>query len=203
MKPTARFRLTCRLLAALFLLIGALQIPAAFVPLADPLLSGARFSCDPCRLDKDPVFLLEPEGKRREAWRTPGMANRIAAQAGQRRTRWMLFAAAAVRAVPFFIMFAALAAALRSLAASGFRPAAVRWLRRSAAGALAWTLAAPVAESIRWTAFAPVTGSAEVVHVVFSAGELLLGVLIAGAVWISMRALEGALALQRDLEDYV
>jgi hypothetical protein len=115
----------------------------------------------------------------------------------------MLFAAAAIRAAPFFIMFAAVAAALRSLAASGFSPAAVRWLGRSAAGALAWTLAAPVAESIRWTAFAPVTGSAEVVHVVFSAGELLLGVLMAGAVWISMRALEGALALQRDLEDYV
>jgi hypothetical protein len=203
MDRTRRFRIICNVLATLFVLVGAAHLATAFVPLADPLLSRAVISCDPCRIEKDPVFLIEPETRRRDAWRTPGMAERISRRAEQPTVRLMLFAAEAVRGVPFFVMFLALAMGLRSFGSSGFSAGAVRWLKRSAAAAIVWTLAQPLSQSIRWTAFAPVTDREGVVHIVFGGSALLWGVLIAGAVWISVRALEAALVLQQDLEDYV
>lgn len=198
-----RFRLLCYALAAAFLTIGFIRLAASALPLIDPLLTTAQYECDPCGIRTDPVQLLEPEAARQKAWRTPGSAERIVERIRLPEVKLMLFAAQAVRAVPFFVLFLGLALALRSFARTGFGSTGVRWIRRAALGAVAWTLAQPVSMSIRWTAFSPVTHGRELRHIVIGSEELIVGILIAGAAWVVLWALEEALALQRDLEGYV
>jgi hypothetical protein len=198
-----RFRLVCYTLAATFLAIGGMRLATSALPLIDPLLVTAQFQCDPCEIRTDPVLLLEPEAARRKAWRTPGSEERIVERIRRTDIRLMLFAGQAVRAVPFFVLFLGLAMALRSLARSGFSLAGVRWIRRAALGAIGWTLAQPVSTSIRRTAFSPITHGQELNHIVVGSEQLIVGILIAGAAWVVVWALEEALAMQRDLEEYV
>jgi hypothetical protein len=183
--------------------VGAARLGSSLLPLIDPLLSTARLDCDPCRLRTDPVLLLDQTEARQKAWQTPGRERQIIEQISKPKVRLMLFVAQVVRALPFFVMFLALAMALRSFAQAGFNPAAVRWIRRAALGAIVWTLAEPVAMSIRWTALSPITHGRDSVHLVLGGNELILGTLIAGAAWVVGWALEEALGMQRDLEEYV
>jgi hypothetical protein len=198
-----RFRLVCYALAALFLVIGGLRLATSALPLIDPLLTTAHFECDPCVVRTDPVLLLGPNSARLKAWRTPGSEERISQRIRRTDVKLMLFAAQAVRAVPFFVLFLGLAMALRSFARTGFSPAGVRWIRRASLGAVGWTLAQPVSTSIRWTALSPITHGRELRHVVVGSDQLIVGILIAGAAWVVVKALEEALAMQRDLEEYV
>jgi hypothetical protein len=198
-----RFRWACYALAALFLAIGTARLATSALPLIDPLLTTARYACDPCVVRTDPVRLIEPEAARERAWRTPGTEERILDRIGAPDVKLMLFVAQTVRAIPFFLMFLALAMALRGFARTGFNPASVRWIRRAALAAVAWTLAQPVSMSIRWTAFSPITHGRELRHVVLGGEDLVLGILIAGAAWVVAWALEEALVMQRDLEEYV
>ena len=197
-----RFRLVCHGLAVLFLAIGLARLVTSVLPLVDPVLTTARIECDPCTIRTDPVLLLAPGMARQEGWRT-GAQERIVERVGRPDVRLMLFSAQALRAIPFFVMFLALALALRSFARSGFNAAAVRWLRRAALGAVGWTLAQPVSMSIRWTALSPITHGRDLTHVVFDGNELVVGMLIAGAVWVAVWVLEEAVVMKRDLEEYV
>jgi hypothetical protein len=97
-------------------------------------------------------------------------------------------------------MFLSLALAFNSLARAGFNSVAVRWIRRAALSALLWTLAQPLAMSIRWTAMSPITHGRELGHIVFDGEALIVGTLIAGAAWVAVWAFEEALVMQRDLE---
>lgn len=202
-KRATRFRLVCYSLAMLLLAIGIARLAASALPLVDPLLTTARYECNPCVIRTDPVLLLEPDTARVQAWRTPGTAERIVDRIARPEIKLMLALAHAARGIPFFVMFLGLALALRSLARAGFNAGAVRWIRRAALGAVVWTIAQPVSMSIRWTALSPITHGRELRHVVFGGDDLVLGILIAGAAWVAAWALEEALVMQRDLEGYV
>lgn len=203
MTRSRRFTLVCRLLAVLFTLVALARVATAAAPLWDPLFSLPPRGCVDCGLRKDPILLLEPEVEWKEAWQTPGTEQRILELVERPSVRRMLFAAEAARAVPFFLMFTALALALRSMASAGFNSRAVRWLRHSALASIVWTLAHPVAQSIRWTAFSPITHGGPVKHMVLDLSHLLWPALLSAAVWVCVWALEEAIALQQDLDEYV
>lgn len=203
MTRTARFRRTCNILAGLLILAALVRLALALVPLADPLLTCPATGCEGCSFERDPVLLLEPEEARKMAWQTPGTEQQILEHLGQRKVRLMLFLAEVARAVPFFALFLFLALALRSFAASGFNPVAVRWLRWSALASVVWVFAQPVARSIRWTAFSPITHKKDLTHLVVEVNDLLWPMLLSFAVWICAWALEEAATLQQDLEEYV
>ncbi len=195
--------MVCRILAALFLVSAVVRLAVSFVPLANPLLSLPQAGCEECSFRRDPVTLLEPQLARKLAWQTPGSEQRIVEQLGKAEVRLMLFAANLARAIPFFLLFIALAMALRSFAAGGFNSGAVRWLRRSALASIGWAVAQPVSESIRQTAFSPVTHGQELTHLVLDLNSVLWPVLLSLAVWVCVWALEEAVAIQQDLEEYV
>jgi hypothetical protein len=204
MTRAQRFRAVCNALAALFLIVAVGRLATAALPLVDPILSTASFTCGPpCRIETDPVLLLEPQAARKAAWQTPGAAKSIAAHARLPKTRAMLFASELVSTLPFFVLFLGLALAMRSFGRSGFNLGALRWLRRSAVASVVLALVQPVAESIHWTAFSRVTHGSEVTQLVFSSGELIAGILLSGAVWVCVWVLDQALALKTDLEEYV
>ena len=198
-----RFRRHCRVLAALLLLVGLLRLTLSFTPLFDPLLAWPQTGCDPCSSQRDPVTLLEPEEARKVAWQTPGSEQRILVHLERPGVRVSLFAAELARALPFALLLLSLAAALRSLAAGGFTPDAVRWLRRAALASILWVLAQPMAQSIRLTTFSPITRGDEVTHIVVNANELFWPMLLSFAAWTFARALEQAAFLQQELEEYV
>lgn len=193
----------CSGLAALFLVIGVVRLAASALPLVDPLLTTAQYECNPCLVRTDPILLIESDSARQRAWRTPGTEERILERIARFDVKLMLFLAQAARGIPFFAMFLALAIAMRSFQRRGFNAAAVRWIRRGALAAVVWTLAQPVAMSLRWTALSPITHGRELRHIVFDGDALILGILIAGAAWVVAWALEEALVIQRDLEEYV
>jgi hypothetical protein len=203
MIQTHRFRRHCGILAALLLVAGILRLGLGFIPLFDPLIGTPAPDCSDCGFVRDPVTLLEPEQARKAAWQTPGSEQRIVAHLQSLRVRSWLFAAEMMRAIPFFMLLASLAAALRMLSLSGFTPAMVRRLRLAAFASIVWVLAQPVAQSIRRTVFSPVTDRDSVTHLVLDGGQLFWPMLLSFAVWICARALEQAAALQKDLEEYV
>ncbi len=199
-----RFRLLCLTLSGLLIATGALRLASATLPLVDPVLSAATLSCaGACELERDPVRLLEPETLRKKAWRTPGSAELIVQLSAEPKVRALLFASDMVRALPMFVMFTALAFALRSLAAGGFTSTTVNWLRRSALASLFWVLAQPVSQSLRWTALSPVIAGRTTSYAILDLSEIFWPAILAGSVFVCLWALQDVLSLQRDLDEYV
>jgi hypothetical protein len=197
------FRRLCHLLAGGLLLLAGLRLGLAFVPLFDPLFEVPVIGCNGCNLREDPVLLLEPETARRAAWRDPSAASQIVALVEQPRVRAGLALAQLIRALPFAVLLGALALAIRSLAGRGIAPATLRWLKRSALAGLVYALAQPIAQSVRWTIFSPVTLGEARTHIVLEVGTIFWPLLLAGAAWVSALAMQQALALRTELEDFV
>ena len=203
MARTTRFRLICQGLAAFFLLVAVTRLAVSFFPIVDPLLTLPAIGCEECSYQRDPVTLLEPQSARKRAWQTPGAAERIVQRLEEPKVRLMLVSAHLIRALPFFLVFGALAMALRSLAQKRFSSDAIRWLRRAAFASIVWALGHPIAQSVLWTAFSPITHGRELSHIVLDVSSVVWPVLLSGAVWVCVWALEEAMALQQDLEEYV
>jgi hypothetical protein len=204
-RPTKlrRFRATVAIVSTLFLLTGIVELGKSTLPLLDPLLTTARYSCDPCRMSTNAMLWLDSDEMRQQVRADPEGPARLAAHLQTPSVKTMLFLSEAVRAVPFFLLFVAIAMGLRSLAAGGFSQVAIRWLRRSALAAVAWTLAQPIGMSIRWTALSPITHGRPLRHIVANSDTLLVGLLISGAAWAVAWALKEAYTMRRDLEEYV
>lgn len=203
MHRTSRFRTACRLTAALFIAVAAARLLLSALPLIDPLLATAQLACDPCGVRTDPVLLLEIGSEQRRAWQTPGTGERIVELIRTPSVRLMLFLAEVVRSLPIVILFLSLAVALRRLASGGFSLGAIRWLRRAALAAIVWTLSLPVSQSLRSTALSPVTSGMQTLNLHIRVGDLILPALLAIAVWICVWALEEAVTIRKDLDDYI
>lgn len=173
------------------------------VPLVDPVLTTATFSCDPCTLETSALRLVDSETARTTIQNAPGGEAKLRAHVAQPGVKLMLFIAGVVRAIPLSLILVTLALSLVNLAATGFSGASIRWLRRSALAAIVWTLALPLSMSIRWTALSSITHGREMRHIVLDTDEFLIGVLVSAGAWVLVWALEEANALQRDLEEYV
>jgi hypothetical protein len=89
-------------------------------------------------------------------------------------------------------LFFSLAWASRALArGKGFAEILV-WLRRAAAAALLVVLAQPLADTIQATMLSPIATGRQQIHLAFNGGPFLWGVLLAGAAWTCVWALEQA-----------
>jgi hypothetical protein len=199
-----RFRAMCRGLAALFLLAGSGRLLWSVVPLADPVLGAAALNCAPsCSVTADPVRMLESDRQRERAWRTPGMDRRLAVHAERLDVRLMVTGAKLTLAIPLFLLLGSLAAALRSLARHGLDAGAVRWLKRAALAAVGWSVAQPIASSLRLTAFSPITDGRRMIVASVNLTDMAGGLIAASAAWITVRLFEEALSQRRELEEIV
>lgn len=202
MSRAARFRVVCHFLSALLLITGLRQLVDPALTAVDPLLGTAQLSCSPCRVDLDPVRLLDrPLWKR--AWQDSGIDERIQLKLVQPNVRRLLIGATAALAIPLCVMFVSLSIAVRRFARNGFASRATRWLRLSALSALIWTLMGPVSRSMRAWAMDSTISGAENFRVPIDFYHLISGALIAGMAWAAAWALQEAVEIQRDLDEYV
>ena len=202
MSRARRFHLICKLLAVFFLTAAVSRLVVGALPLADPLLSTAVVSCNPCTFEVDPVRLLQPE-MRKQAWRTSGSDEALRRHVQLPRTRALHFLSKAVRAFPMAVLFLALAMALRALAEKGIDAGATAWLERASYAALVWAAAEPLSRSLNMTAFSAITHGKELVHVVISPGTFLPSAVFAISVWALSWALSEAVSLRLELDEFV
>lgn len=205
MSRTSRLRIVCAVMATLCLLAGVLRLGAAVVPLADPIWTTNTLLCQGvrCRLLADPLRLLGPV-QAIEARRIPDAAAKLTARSRLPGVRGMLFASKLARALPDFLMYASLALALRCFASGDpFGLQAVRWLRRGAAAAFASVLAQPVATSLRNTALEPALTGVGGLHFSVAGDEVVVGLFLAGVVWVAAWALEEGRRTQAELAQFV
>jgi len=202
MSRATRFRLVCNLLALLMLIVGLRQLADPLLAFADPLLSTATLNCSPCTYETDPVRLMDPP-LQKQAWKIEGIEESILERLQQPHVQWLVFGAEAVRAIPLFVLFFALAAGIRRFAKIGFSRRLMSWLRLSAAAALVWALAHPVSRSMRASAFDVVLTGTESFRIPIDFYPLIQGALISGAALVALWAIEEATALQSNAEEYV
>lgn len=200
---TRRFRFACRVLATVFLLLGVARLANGAVMTADPILASTYFQCvEDCRIRTWPERYLGSEHARDRARARGATREAIAARLEDPSARGLLIAAEFARALPFAIMLLALAVAMRQMAARGLTGSTVRWLRRSAAAAIFWTLAQPLEQSLQWTAFSTILVGWETTHVTIGS-EMLWPLLLAVLAWLSLRMLHEAVAIKEELGEYV
>ena len=202
MNRTVRFRLVCSVLSALLLVVGIRQLVEPVLTSMDPLLGTSQLSCTPCRIDTDPVRLLDrPLWK--QGWQIEGVNQRIEQKLDEPRVQWLLIAATAAVALPLCLMFVSLGMAMRSFGRRGLASDAPRWLRLAALSALGWTLMVPVSRSLRAWALDSTISGVDSFRLPIDFYQLVTGVVIAGAALATVWALEEALIIQRDLDEYV
>jgi hypothetical protein len=186
----------------IMLLVGLRQLVDPLLVAADPLYGSAQMNCPPCTYQLDPVRLLDPPLQKR-AWQTAGMEQRILQRLEVPHVPWLLFAAEAARSVPLFVLFLGLAAGIRGFAKAGFTRQSMLWFRLSAAAAFAWTLAGPISRSMRAAAFDKIFTGVDQFRLPVDFYDLIQGILISGAALVAIWAIEEAMAIRSNLEDYV
>jgi hypothetical protein len=197
-----RFRLACNLLSILLLLIALRQLLEPALTAINPVLGTAEFSCSPCRIEQDPVRLLDAP-LRKWGWQTPGVDARIIERVQTAKVHWLLTASALSVALPLFLLFLSLAIAVRRFAQRGFASNAANWLRLAGWSALAWGLMGPVSRSFQALALDAVFTGADRFRLPIDFFHVITGVVIAGIILAAIWALEEAVEIQRDLADYV
>lgn len=205
MSRSKRLRLVCGILSLLCLAFGAGRLAVGLAPLVDPALTTAHVYCQPtrCWTETDPVRLL-PHELREPVLKAPDGRARLLAFVRRPEQRMSLAAAEAVRALPSALMFLFLGLAFRSLrSGGGFGRTAIVRLRRAAAAALAAVLAQPIADSIEMTALAPFTLGRSTIFIAFDGSTFFWGMLLAGAVWVAVWALEQARLTEDELAEIV
>ena len=199
----ARFQAISWYLMGLLLLCACWRLVTPVAALVNPLWSTARLSCTPaCVLALDPIQLLDRE-VRDQARTQPNIAQRI--DDGLRRSgvRMVIAGARLLRALPEIFFFLALALAARGFARSGIEPRTLTWLRRAMWAALGWPMMSSVAHALNsWATMPMLTEKAEV-HLGVYPQDLILGLVIAASLRLIIWALEEALALRADRNDYV
>lgn len=199
-----RVRRVAKAMMLLCLAVAAGRLAAGVAPLADPRLAAAQIECrfTGCRLDRDPVRLL---GDGAGVHRRLGEADRPPLQAVLReaRAKLLIFAGSAVRAAAAVVLFLSLALAFRAFAGGGGFSVAAAWLRRAALAAAATVVVEPVGASLRATALSAVLTGRQQIYLSFEGGPFLWGILLSGAVWVSVWALEEASASEEELAGIV
>jgi len=198
-----RFRRISRYLAGLLFLCAAWRLMTPVIAAADPLWVTARLSCTPaCTAAVDPIGLLDREMQ--DAARTrPDVEQKIREGAGGAGTRMMIVAARAVKAIPETLFLLSLAFAAMVFARSGVQQRSLRWLRRAAWSALAWPFAGSVAHALNSLATTPMVLDRREMHLGIYPQDLILGLILAGGLWLVIWALDEALRVRSEIDDYV
>ncbi|WP_156351535.1 MULTISPECIES: hypothetical protein [unclassified Sphingomonas] len=201
--PPAKAKL-CRLAGAVFLL-SALAMP--FVIVTAGVTPGASPYCDTgdgCVWKAQPGVLLAEE-TRIEVAASPVTQRRFDAYAARGDVRIGLALIDAVDTVPFALLILSVGLALRRLGGAGrdALPQALRWLRRAAIAAIAWSLAQPVYESLLETLLSPGTPDGAMIVLSIGFGMIGTALLLAFAAYAAVWALEAAVRAQRDLAEFI
>ncbi|QPQ55869.1 hypothetical protein IC614_04595 [Allosphingosinicella flava] len=199
-----RARLFCLAMMMLFFAVAAGKLVAGFLPLADPALSTLKVYCriDMCWPETDPMRLLPPRSL--QAGSLPeAQLVRLPEVIRTPRARNLMFAAEFVRSLPGIFLFVSLALASRAIAAGAGFSAIMGWLRRAAISAFVLVLAQQIANTLRATALSPVLLGREGLSVWLSGGAFLEGILLTGAAWMSVWALEKARRAEIELAEIV
>ena len=203
-----RFRklsLICGTLAALYLAVAAGRLAAGALPLISPPLSVAKIKCVPvrCWVQVDSVDLVE--GTRREDHlRSPAGRVQLDSLLAEPEVRGMLSIGAFLSAVPSSLLFLFLALAFRRFArGEGFDGRAAASLRHAATAAVVAVLVQPFADSIKATALSPAMTGRQQLFITFNGGPFFWGLLLAGAVWVAVWALEQGRLAQAELAEIV
>ena len=183
----------CKVMMVLYVAVAAGRMVSASLPLIDPALTTAHVQCAAggCRIVTTPNRLFTGSDSQAEAL-TPERKARFAQWLREPRVKAGLFAAELVRGLPSVFLFLSLAMASRALSRTKGFAETLKWLRRAATAAVAVVLAQPVADTIRASVLSPIEIGARHIHLAFNGGPFLWGVLLAGAVWMSVWALEQA-----------
>lgn len=204
MVSARRVRRVCTAMMLVYGLVAFARLAMGFIPLYDASLLTARVQCIDfhCALRTDDARLL-PE----VSGRIPNLSRARTAELerflDRPRTKAALFAGEAVHAIPAFLLFLSLAAVSRAFArAQGYAPI-IRWLRRAAAWSLALVFAKPVSDTIRATALSPFRAGGERISICFDANPFFWGLLLAGAAWVSVWALDQARRTEAELAEIV
>lgn len=194
----------CRLAGTAFLL-SAMAMP--FVIVAAGVTPGASPYCgggDGCVWHAQPSLLLSEE-TRIEIAASPAAQRRFDAYAARGDVRIGLALSDAVDTVPFALLVLSVGMALRRLggAARDALPQALRWLRRAAVAAIAWSLLQPVYDSLVETILSPGTPDGPTIMPSIYLGGIASPLLLAFAAYAAVWALEASLRAQRDLDGFV
>ena len=183
----------CKLMMILYVAVAAGRLVGASLPLIDPALTTANIVCGAggCGVVTSPHRLFTGSDSQARAL-PPERKASFERWLLQPRVKAGLFLAEVLRALPSIFLFLSLAMASRALSRTRGFAETLRWLRRAAAAAVAVVLAQPIADSIRASTVSPFETGARHIHLTFNGGPFLWGVLLAGAVWMSVWALEQA-----------
>lgn len=144
----------CRLVAAAFLAVAAIQTSSIGLALVAPELLATKIDCGGLRCDiaGNPVSLL-PNDVRREVEASASATARFAGHLDVPATRLKLMATEAVGDMPIVALLLFVAAALRTLGRRGSDDLAraIPWLRRASIAALIAVPFVPLGESLRTT----------------------------------------------------
>jgi len=201
--PTSRFRTISWYLAGLLLLCACWRLITPVAALIDPLWSTARLSCTPaCSLTLDPVQLLDRE-ERVQARTMAGVEQRISSGLEVAGVRAAIIGSRVLRALPEVFFFLALGFAARAFARSGIERRTLAWLRAAMWSALVWPVAGSVAHALNSWATMPMVAGQREVHVGVYPQDLISGLVVAACLRLMIWALEEALTLRADSDDYV
>lgn len=189
---------------AIFLAVALGKLVAGVLPLVDPALSSLKIYCrlDGCWPETDPLHLLPPRSLQGGPLSDAQVVG-IRLVLDTLRARAFMFAAEFVRALPAIALFLSLAFTARAMARGQGFVALIVWLRRAAVSAFVLVFAEQVANTLRATALSPVLLGRESIAVSLSGGPFLWGILLTGAAWMAVWALEQARAAEIELAEIV
>jgi hypothetical protein len=200
---TARFRAISWYLAGLLLLCACWRLITPLAALVDPMWSTARLSCTPaCSLTLDPVQLLDWEVRDRARIQVD-MEQRISSGLEVAEVRAAIIGSRVLRAAPEVFFFLALGFAAGGFARSGIERRALAWLRRAMWSAVIWPVTGSVAHALNSWATMPMVSGQREVHIGIYPQDLVVGLLVAASLRLIIWALEEALTLRADSDEYV
>lgn len=204
MKREQRLRSICTVMMVVYFAVAITRLAFGILPLINPALTTGQVICEPvgCRFDANSLRLL-PNGERETVAVSSVRRHQLDELIKGSRTKLMLFASEAVRALPAFFMFYGLAMVSRVFARGGGYGEAIPWLRRSAGFAIVSVLTQPLADTFRDSAVSSVTRGTESFFFSFDARSFVWGMLLAGAVWMALWVLNQARLVESELAEIV
>jgi hypothetical protein len=131
------------------------------------------------------------------------MEQRISSGLEVAEVRAAIIGSRVLRAAPEVFFFLALGFAAGGFARSGIERRALAWLRRAMWSAVIWPVTGSVAHALNSWATMPMVSGQREVHIGIYPQDLVVGLVVAASLRLIIWALEEALTLRADSDEYV
>ncbi len=196
----------CRLLAAAFLVVAAVQASSIGLALVAPELLAIEIRCDGlrCGISGNPVLLL-PDDTRGEVEASASATASFAAHLDVPATRLKLMVTDTVASMPIVALLLFVAAALRTLGRRGSDDLAraTPWLRRASIAALVAVPLVPLGESLRTTVLLAVIRPDRHFSLYVDVNRFVLNLLLAFTAFAVTWALAAGSRAGRDIAEII